>query len=273
MAKVAASGRGLSATTGISATDEEKEAAHKKAIEIYNFLEGYGWHQPMVADSGNGFHLLYRINQRCDDDGLIEKVIARLGDRFDGEGVKLDRTVFNPARIVRLYGTLAAKGDDTQERPHRTSKILKAPLLCLVREEQLQALVQNTNLLKSPDNAVDPKHGAFDVEHFLSRHRVEAEKTTEPDGTIKWTLAQCPFNADHRAQMRQCFSIQTAGWASIVFTTLASISSGKIFVGILNLRRLAKKGVVTVNGRQTFLRFLRAPWIIPRRLMKQPTTV
>jgi hypothetical protein len=31
--------------------------------------------------------------------------------------------VFNPARIWKLYGTWARKGDDTKSRPHRLSRI------------------------------------------------------------------------------------------------------------------------------------------------------
>ena len=32
---------------------------------------------------------------------------------------------FNPARIWKLYGTLAAKGDPTPERPHRLSRLVE----------------------------------------------------------------------------------------------------------------------------------------------------
>jgi hypothetical protein len=69
-------------------------------------------------------------------------VLAAIGARFDGDGVKLDRGVHNPSRIVRLYGTLAAKGDNTEERPHRLSRILKSTLRVAVTAEQLRALVQ-----------------------------------------------------------------------------------------------------------------------------------
>jgi hypothetical protein len=127
--------------SGISATAEEKGAAHKKAREIHDYLKGRGWHLPVVADSGNGYHLLYRVDLPCDDGKVLEQVLAVLADCFDGDGVKIDRSVHNPARIGRLYGTLAAKGDTTQERPHRMSKILLSPLLAKVTAEKLQALV------------------------------------------------------------------------------------------------------------------------------------
>src|SRR5215475_1530299 len=138
--------------SGISATDAEKAAAHKKAGEIYDYLESRGWHLPVLADSGNGFHLSYRIDLPREDDRLCEKVLTSLAGRFDGEGAKVDRSVHNPARIARLYGTLAAKGDNTADRPHRPSKILVRPLPTMqktVTREQLQALVEDLQPAKS----------------------------------------------------------------------------------------------------------------------------
>lgn len=41
--------------------------------------------------------------------------------------MKVDRSVFNPSRITKLYGTKACKGDNTPERPHRHTGILEEP--------------------------------------------------------------------------------------------------------------------------------------------------
>jgi hypothetical protein len=173
--------------SGISTSESEKEAAHKKALEIYDYLKARGWPLPLVAASGNGYHLLYPIDLPCEDKGLLEKVLAALADHFDGDGVKIDKSVFNPARIVRLYGTLAAKGDNTEDRPHRLSKILKSPLRIEVTAEQLRALVDELHPVE-PAKTKQPaaRNAAFDVEGFLCRYAVEVkERTTEPDGTIK----------------------------------------------------------------------------------------
>jgi len=193
--------------SGISATAKEKKAAHRKTLQILKFLEERGWRGALIADSGNGFHLLFRIDLPCSDEGLIKKVLAALADHFDDDKVKLDRTVFNPARIVRLYGTLAAKGDDTDERPHRITKIVKAALPTLVEKEQLEALVEELQPEGAPDpgnrrsaDDVDLRQGAFDVNEFLSLYNVAVKtKTVEPNGTTKWTLEECPFNADHKS--------------------------------------------------------------------------
>jgi hypothetical protein len=186
--------------SGISATDAEKAAARKKTTEIYRFLKARGWPEPVVADSGNGFHLLYRVELPANDEKLLERVLCALADRFDGDGVTLDRSVFNPSRIAKLHGTLAAKGDNTKERPHRLSKIIKAPQRFLVvTSEQLRALVDELAPAEPPP-AVQPavQRGGFDVDAFLARHGVAvAERISQPNGTIKWRLERCPFNPDH----------------------------------------------------------------------------
>jgi hypothetical protein len=64
--------------SGISATDAEKAAALKKAREIYGFLKERGWPEPVVADSGNGYHLLYRIDLPASDGALLEKLLMGL---------------------------------------------------------------------------------------------------------------------------------------------------------------------------------------------------
>ena len=59
--------------------------------------------------------------------GKVECILRALAARFDNEHVKIDQTVFNPARICRLPGTLARKGDSTLLRPHRRARLLEGP--------------------------------------------------------------------------------------------------------------------------------------------------
>ncbi len=111
----------------ISATNEQKNAARQTIEEVRSFLRSRSWPDPILADSGNGFHLLYRVDLPADDGGLVERVLQALASRFDSEGVRIDRCVFNPARICKLPGTLARKGDNTPSRPHRRAKLLEVP--------------------------------------------------------------------------------------------------------------------------------------------------
>jgi hypothetical protein len=46
----------------VSASNEEKRAAYLPTKAVRDFLRTQGWPRPIIADSGNGFHLLYRVN-------------------------------------------------------------------------------------------------------------------------------------------------------------------------------------------------------------------
>ena len=113
----------------ISSTDEEKQAAKQLVSSIRAHLKALGWPEPVIADSGNGYHLLYKIDLPNDDPtrGLVESVLKALAARFDNEAVKIDQKVFNASRITKAYGTMACKGDSIPERPHRLSRMFEAP--------------------------------------------------------------------------------------------------------------------------------------------------
>ncbi len=128
--------------SGISSTKEEKQRAWETICKVLRWLKSQGWADSVVADSGNGYHLLYRIDLECQDDGLVRSVLEALAARFDTGKVKIDTKVFNPSRIVKLYGTIARKGESIRERPHRRTGILLVPKeQVVVSREQLAAIL------------------------------------------------------------------------------------------------------------------------------------
>src|SRR5262249_24598283 len=109
----------------------------EEAQAIQAHLTNLGFPLPIVADSGNGYHLLYHIDLPTDDGGLVQRCLTALKAQFPS----VDTSVYNPSRICKLYGTLARKGQETLERPHRQSCILSVPPSWdVVPEERLQAL-------------------------------------------------------------------------------------------------------------------------------------
>lgn len=113
----------------VSATDDEKETARIMADGIAVYLREAGWPAPIRGDSGNGYHLFYRVDLPNDEASkvLVSRILNALGERFDTPACKVDRKVFNASRIVKLPATLARKGDDRPERPHRRSRLLEVP--------------------------------------------------------------------------------------------------------------------------------------------------
>ena len=104
----------------VSSTDAEKELAYEKAFAVATFLESLGWPTPIIADSGNGWHLLYRIDLPAGDGGLVARVLKALARMFSDDAVDIDTKVGNASRICKLYGTLAAKGKNTPAKERRS---------------------------------------------------------------------------------------------------------------------------------------------------------
>lgn len=111
---------------GISSSDSEHQNAIARAFRVRDALRNEGWPEPIVGDSGNGAHLLYRVDLPSDDRDVVKRCLGALALRFDDDAVKIDQSVFNPGRIWKLYGTVSRKGDDLTERPHRLARILEA---------------------------------------------------------------------------------------------------------------------------------------------------
>ena len=73
--------------------------------------------------------MLYPIFLKNNDENtkLVKEVLQVLDMFFSTPKAQIDTSVFNASRITKLYGTFARKGRDSKDRPHRESKITKAP--------------------------------------------------------------------------------------------------------------------------------------------------
>lgn len=113
---------------GISSSPKEHDSAIERARIISRDIAAE-WGAPIIADSGNGAHLLYRIDLPNDQDSgrLVSNALAELDRRYSDDAVKIDVTCANAARIWKAYGTVARKGDSIPGRPHRLSRILEVP--------------------------------------------------------------------------------------------------------------------------------------------------
>lgn len=108
------------------ATDEEIRAAEDLADQVVEFMTRKGWSEPLRVMSGNGCHLYYRLNALPNDTqskDLLRSLINGLGDKFDNNVVKIDRSVFNASRITKVVGTRAYKGQSTKDRPYRIARL------------------------------------------------------------------------------------------------------------------------------------------------------
>lgn len=98
-----------------NATHAEHAAALDTLDHVIEYLRGEGWEPPVLAgSSGSGALALWRIDLPPSDAGAVEAVLRVLAAKFSTDRVTIDTSVANPARIVRLPGTVNAKAPTPQ---------------------------------------------------------------------------------------------------------------------------------------------------------------
>lgn len=119
--------------SGVSSSDSELKAALDLRDPVTAWImQEFELPSPIRAMSGNGGHLLFRLPDwpaNAESKVIINGMLKEISSRFSTPQVAIDTTVYNPARIWKLYGTTARKGDEIpasshrEARPHRMSYI------------------------------------------------------------------------------------------------------------------------------------------------------
>ncbi|PWR74205.1 hypothetical protein DK846_03385 [Methanospirillum lacunae] len=189
--------------SGVSSSDAEHTSAIEKAARIAAYFTGLGWPAPVMADSGNGAHLLYRIDLPNDDVSrdLVRSVLETLDLLFSDACSTIDTSVFNAARIWKLYGTTSRKGDNIAARPHRKAQILSditEPEI--VSEAFLTALAgmfpQEAEPLPPAKGQESRSKSPLDLGLWLDHHSIGYRKRPYAHGEL-FVLDACPFSQDH----------------------------------------------------------------------------
>lgn len=153
---------------GIAATDSERAAALERAELVAGELRRAGFPDPVRGDSGNGGHLLYRVDLPADSTlpERFARALARLWGDHPGKAgewnraatVEIDTSIYNPARIWKLYGTLACKGGGIGDRPWRMARLLEVPIggADLLTAERLEAWLAAVEPVQEPAPAAAP---------------------------------------------------------------------------------------------------------------------
>jgi len=135
----------------LSTTKDELKAAWELQEKIAETMTSIGAPVGVPAVSGNGAHLLYRLPDLPNDDNtkdLVRYFLQHLQNHSETDLVQVDTKVFNPARIWKLYGTTARKGDHTKRRPHRKSYVLKPFLKTLAACDLTQIAILDPELIR-----------------------------------------------------------------------------------------------------------------------------
>jgi hypothetical protein len=188
-----------------AATEQQRKDAVAKARECHNTLLGWGWSVVSLHDSGNGAHVLVRIDLSTDeeDTNLVKALLKALDLQFSDNVVKVDTGVYNLSRLFRLPGTVNRKGSNREL--HRLARILEVAhdFSSATPRELLVALART---VPEPPPKSKPQTGGanferFDLREYIANHFPDAVGPDDYEGGSKWLLA-CPFTV-HTSEPRR----------------------------------------------------------------------
>lgn len=203
-------------TSGTCSTDEELSYAKRKANEVYAYLRDANFEQPVVCCSGSGIHLMYRVQlaNTKENGKLVKDFLTALGMLFSDERVHIDPVVANAGRIARLPFSVNRKGANTKERPHRMAYIVRFPEE--VKPTDIVYIKNVASIIPQPEAPSKQNHyrgsDNFDLDAFIEKYNIPIAKKTATNDYTKYVLAECPFDANHKAPDSCVFHFRNGGF-------------------------------------------------------------
>lgn len=217
--------------TGVNASNEEFELAKQKAKDVYYYLHNLNFPNPVMCESGNGFHFVYPIDlpNTSDVTETIKAFLQSLSVMFSDDKVDIDEKVFNAGRICKLYGTTAKKGANLPDRPWRESRIVHVPkkieFVPLERIEQVARLLPKEES-RPQVNRTYNNNESFNLEQFLNQHKISFKKVPSSDGT-RYIIDHCFFDENHKGKDAVLFQYNTGAVAYKCFHQSCSSKTWK----------------------------------------------
>lgn len=233
---------------GLSSTQAEMDAAIAKADEVAAYLYSMGFPSFYQANSGNGAHLVGRIDLPNDaaSDKLIGDFLECLNWKFGAVpsdkdektrqfnqgiiNVGIDTTVKNASRITKLYGTAVRKGDDTDDRPHRDAAFTDTPdQVTVIPAELIEVVAQEYRDHKAAQSkpltfsvngkghkpAADWSSTADSFERWMAEHGVtlgDRDTYTNNGWSYKWSVDCLTSGGAHKDGAEVFWGVEKLGY-------------------------------------------------------------
>ena len=197
--------------SGTSSTFEQLSYASMTAKKVWDFLFHNGFYDYVGCVSGNGYHIMLPCDLEANEqtDNLVGDFIKVISMLFSDENVAIDTQVSNRARLTKLYGTVAHKGEHSALTPHRTSCFKHVPQeikpIDKAYFEKIVAAFMTPNTRPSSENNYG--RGKFSLESFLKSHNIAFEQRSIAGGR-KYILKECPFNSEHKSPDSAVFEFE-----------------------------------------------------------------
>ena len=192
-------------------SEDELDRAREAARKIHALMQGYDFPEPAWACSGNGIHLIYRVEITEADKfhPQWKQTLRGLKNMMQLKDVELDTSVANPAQICRAYGSINYKGAGSHDKAFRQSKIwLPTPYESVSRSALRafsEACIQSITV-HSTAHSINPNRVKRDAS---KPHGKGDYKTLDAVGWFKWLglyrfscnpdkhAIVCPWSAEH----------------------------------------------------------------------------
>ncbi len=185
-----------------NSTDNEIAECGKVANNVYDYIRRMGFSESICTFSGNGHHILIPINiiQSKENDELIKKFLHAIDMMFSTDLIKVDLSVFNGSRIVKVAGTYSRKGTKSNaDRPQRLSKIIRVPQeIKPTPKELIEKVASLIPEKEKPTYKNNYGRDEFNLDNFLSKYGIGVKERISFSGGTKYILDHCPFNSNHR---------------------------------------------------------------------------
>lgn len=132
-----------------AATSEEKTQAQTNACDLMEWFSNHGYSRPYIGDSGNGFHIVQKVDLEVKDSNEISNQLRGYFKEVQHSNPFLEDSIFDLPRILKVPGTLSLKGPNTRERPHRIAKIVS------LGDEEPDKKLENHILERPTDSVIE----------------------------------------------------------------------------------------------------------------------
>jgi P4 family phage/plasmid primase-like protien len=212
-----------------NSSNKEHAFSIEHALHVRKVLASHGFPDPLYASSGNGSHLVYQIEpleNTSENQELIREFLYAADSIFsinkNGILLNIDRSVHNPSRIGKIYGTTTQKGDAIEDRPHRMATIIDGPAPEARSKLSIETVKKFTEWAKQQDpkcgqdqkskkrgeknkgKSFNPSpdcaffvDGKLDVEKYLQHYGIATSGKKTHDGSTLYLLKSCVFNSSH----------------------------------------------------------------------------
>lgn len=199
---------------GTASTDKQKEEAKKVFDNCLQYLEDNSIQYYYTFDSGNGYHALIPIDIECtkENSRIIKELLYHLDSKFSSERAHVDKSVHNPARITRFYGTLNTKGIQDGSEHCRISKFLydKADgntndfnsIKSIISKNKVEDINIDNLMTRKPYLLVK------NPMEWLSSHNLTVDKIKDLDGACLYKFDKCPMRDHHTPDKGHYFIVK-----------------------------------------------------------------